>query len=109
MEKAKTPPVKIKILSETGIFNVHSNGGRSKTVIFKLGSYQFKIDILSESFASQSYARLYKWTEQSGFSLVTNKNPMRDYKIDVSYRDNYLQTTFDPIVRDLKKLAKNFI
>lgn len=115
MEKEKAPKAErsksptLKIIEDSGIVNVHSNGGRTRTIIFKIGVQQFKISIKSESYDFQSYARLYKWTEQNGFSQVIQKNPKRDFNVDISYSDRYTQSAFDSIIIYLKKLAKDFI
>jgi hypothetical protein len=74
-----------------------------------MGPHRFKISIKSESYKEQSYATLYKWTDQNGFASIVSKNPKRDYDIDLSHRTGYMQTAFKPIIDDLKKLAKEFI
>ena len=96
-------------IENIGIVKQSSNGARSQTIIFKIGNHRFRISIHSESYESQSYAVLDKWTDQSGFGRIVAKNPKRDYGIDLSYSDGYAQTAFKPIIDDLKKLAKSFI
>lgn len=100
---------KIIEIENSGIFKSNSNGGRLQTIVFKIGAHRFKIAIKSESYVAQSYATLYKWTDTAGFAQVVNKNPSRDYGIDLSYRDGYAESAFMPIIKDLKKLAKSFI
>lgn len=98
-----------KTITDTGIQNLHSNGGRSQTIIFKNDKdQQFKICILSESYKPQSYARLYKWTDTNGFSIITAKNPVSSYNIDISYQQQYRKNAFDPIIKDLQEIASHF-
>ena len=105
---AKIKP-KFIVIDETPIQDRSSNGGRFKEIIFKNDKDEkFKLAILSESYVSQSYARLYKWTTENGFEIIKSKNPMKDFKIDISYRAGYLQSSFDPIVKDMMKLAEHF-
>ena len=43
-----------------------------------------------------------------GWSIIHGKNPKKDYDIDISYSSNFSQNSFEPIIKDLKKLAKQF-
>ncbi len=103
-----------EILNE-GIKEGYSNGARYQTVILKCKKLHFdnvfekyKIDIKSESHESQSYARLLKWTDNNGWCLIVEKNPKRDYQIDISYKTPVLKSSFKVIIDDLKKLIEHF-
>lgn len=101
--------VKFKVINETAIQNCASNGGRKKEIIFTNDKNEkFRISILSESYKSQSHSFLYKWSETKGWNMIIDKNPLSEYNVDISYSDNYSQTSFDKIVRDLKKIAETF-
>jgi hypothetical protein len=103
--------MKIKEIVNTGIKNKHSNGARDQEIILQVDTTKekFKIFIHSESYEFQSYARLYKWNTVNGWNVINSVNPKTDYYIDLSYRTAYPQSSFDPIIRDFKKLIKVFI
>jgi len=101
--------MKLKKVLDTGIKRGHSNGERTQEIIFENDKNEkYRVYIESESYVDQSYARLYKWTNDNGWGLITSKNPKRDYNIDISYQENYSALTFEPIVRDLKKIICRF-
>jgi hypothetical protein len=95
-------------IDDSGILSFYRNGGYIQTFLFSLGESLFKIEILSESHADQSYAQLLKWTDQSGFCLIINKNPKKQFNIDVSSKSNVDPNAFKPIIEDLVKIARNF-
>lgn len=101
--------MKLKIIEDTGIYKVNSNGIREQTLIFKLGLIQYKISIRSDSIEEQSYAKLFKWTDKNGFSLIINKNPVKHYGLDISYKEKIEGTEFKKIIDDLVRIAKDFI
>lgn len=97
------------IIDDTFIVNEHSNGGRSRTVLFSnKNKEKFRITVHSESYESQSYARLYKWTSEKGYECISSKNPLRDFFVDISYSSSYSQKAFDGIVEHLMKIAESF-
>lgn len=97
------------VIEDLGIQSCSSNGGRKKTVLFQNEKKErFRIRILSESFESQSFAILEKWTDANGFSVIIRKNPKADFQIDISYKDNYSASAFEPIVKDLKRISESF-
>lgn len=99
----------MKVILNEGIKPSSSNGGRFQDVILTNDKKEkFRIYILSESHESQSYARLYKWTDQKGWEIITSKNPKRDYGIDISYKSSYHVGAFDRIISDLTSIAKHF-
>ena len=101
--------MKLKKVLDTGIKPGNSNGERKQEIIFENDTNEkYRITIESESYVDQSYARLQKWTNERGWELITARNPKRDYNIDISYSSNYSQTTFEPIVRDFKKIITRF-
>jgi|31_taG_2_1085359.scaffolds.fasta_scaffold02094_3 hypothetical protein len=98
-------------LKDTGIKEKKSNGARSQEIIWKIKETgeKFRVLIHSESYVFQSYFRLYKWSDANNeWNLVTVGNPANDYNIDISYKTSYSSSAFDPIINDLKKLAKQF-
>jgi hypothetical protein len=103
--------MKFKTILNTGITNGNSNGGRNYEEIFTdEKNDKFRIYIHSESYKSQSYARLFKWSDKDGWLTIQSKNPENDYNINISYREKgtYSENVFDIIVKDLKQLAENF-
>lgn len=98
----------MKILDDSKIRVLHSNGGRNQVILLEHNGILYKINILSESYVSQSYGRLYVLNNNNELTLLKTINPERDYGIDISSRDNYSSNTFDPIINDFKKLIKNF-
>ena len=102
--------MKFKTLKDTSIIEKNKNGSRDQEIIWKTSEgKKFRILIHSESYEFQSYARLYAWSEQNNeWNIISNCNPARDYKINLAYKQNYSQLAFDPIIKDFKKLAKEF-
>lgn len=98
-------------IKNTGIQEMRSNGARNQEIIWKIKetNEKFRLLVHSESYDSQSYYRLYKWSNQNNeWNVITSGNPKRDYNIDISYSTRYIPTAFLPIIRDMKKLAKEF-
>jgi hypothetical protein len=99
----------MKVILNEGIKPSSSNGGRFQDIIIvNEKKEKFRIYILSESHESQSYARLYKWTNEKGWEVITSKNPKRDYKIDISHQSGYPQSAFNRIISDLTAIAEHF-
>lgn len=98
----------MKILDNPGIKELKSNGGRNQVMLLEHNGILYKINILSESYESQSYGRLYVLNKNNELTLLKLINPNRDYNIDISYRDSYPSTSFEPIINDFKKLIKSF-
>jgi hypothetical protein len=98
-------------IKDTGIQEMHSNGGRKQEIIWKIKETgdKFRLLILSESYNFQSYYRLYKWSEEKNeWNIVTSGNPVRDYNINIAYSSRYPSNAFDRIISDMKKIAKEF-
>lgn len=102
--------MKFKTIYNTGIEILgDSNGSRTYVEVFTNDKEeQYKIEIKSESYITQSYAKLYKWSTTDGWLQIVNKNPRRQFGVDISYKDNFSVNVFDPIIKDLKKLAESF-
>lgn len=96
------------VIEDSGNNSVYSNGAWERTLLFRKDNIQFKISIRCESYEFQSYARLYKWTEQKGFECVIGKQPQCDYHINCAYRnENEMpKGIYDPIVKDLMEIAE---
>jgi hypothetical protein len=102
--------MKFRNIESTGIErNNDANGSRTYTSIFlNEKDEQFMIDIRSESYKRQSYAKLFKWSQQQGWLIITTKNPHFHYNVDISFSNDFEQTVFDPIIKDLKEIAGFF-
>lgn len=102
--------MKFKTIYNTGIQKLDdSNGSRTYVEVFTNDKEeQYKIEIKSESYISQSYAKLYKWSTTEGWLQIVNKNPKRQFGVDISYQDNFPANIFDYMIKDLKKLAESF-
>ena len=99
-----------KIIVDTGITAKHSNGARAQEIIYEAENKEkFRIYIHSESYDFQSYARLYKWSNEKGWLQIHQVNPAKDYNINLSYRPIPTYNAFAPIIRDLNKIMKAFI
>ena len=105
------PKGPFKEIKDTGIFVSNKNGGRDQEILFysEMTQERFRIFVHSESYDFQSYGRLYKWSEKNGWNLIHQVNPKRDYNIDLSYRNDYSQSAYTPIIKELKSIAKHFI
>ena len=54
-------------IDNTGVYKGHQNGGIDQIIIFTINGNndkKFKIDMHSESYDFQSYARLFEWTDE---------------------------------------------
>jgi hypothetical protein len=98
--------IKIEIIDDTGIKESHSNGGRTRTILYKVNTRFWKLIIHSESYVSQSYVRLYSSSVLDNWSLIKNGNPKKDHEIDISYRTSYISNAFDGIVRHYQEIIK---
>lgn len=99
----------MKLISDTGIQILRTNGGRAQTVIFINDKQEkFKISIKSETHDFQSYAKLYKWSDSEGWLHIVTKNPKDFYGIKIAHVYPVNPKIFAPIINDLKKLSKNF-
>ena len=96
-------------IDNTGAYEGNQNGGIDQTIIFTIGNddNKFKIDIHSESYDFQSYARLFKWTDEKGFALITNHNPKKRYGLDLAYKP-IKQNCYTGIIEALVKIAGKF-
>lgn len=100
----------LKAIKDTGIIEKNNNGSRDREIIWK-NPYgeKFRVLIHSQSYDFQSYAKVYKWNESNNeWNIISSANPKRDYGIELAYKQNYSQYAFDPILRDFKKLVKEF-
>jgi hypothetical protein len=103
--------MRFSTIKDTGIKEMHSNGGRNQEIIWKIKetNEKFRLIIHSESYKFQSYYRLYKWSnENNEWNIITSGNPSKDYSIDIAYHSQYSAYAFDPIIKDMKKIAKEF-
>lgn len=102
----KKEDVDYELIDDTGIVENHSNGGRTRTILYKMGGTFWKLIIHSESYNFQSYIRLYSSSTLDNWTLIKNGNPKKDYNIDISYSRSYTPYVFDGIIRDYKKIIK---
>ena len=102
--------MKKKEIENSGILEAQINGGYRQEILFTLDKKnKFKISIMSERHTSQSYAKLFKWTDKEGFALVISKNPKTQYNIDVAYKRNVNGAAFKSIIDDLARIAETFV
>lgn len=98
----------MKKIDDSGIFCVKSNDGKKQNILIEHNNVLYKIEILSESYESQSYGRLLVLTDKNEFNCLKAINPERDYGISLAYRDNYSSNAFERIIKDFESLIKKF-
>lgn len=100
-----------KEIKNTGIKRLERNGSRDMEIIWEIKETKekFRLFIHSESYDFQSYAKLSKWNDKDGWNVITSVNPHTDYNCNIAYSNQYRYTAFDPIIKDMKKIAKSFI
>lgn len=103
--KIKDKPV-IFVIDNSGIVEKHSNGGRTKTLIFKCNDRYWKLIIHSECYDFQSYIRLYSSSTLDNWTLIKSGNPKKDYNISVAYRKDCPDYIFNGIIEDYKEIIK---
>lgn len=105
-----TKRLTFKVLKDTGIIEKKRNGGRGQEIIWKTSEgKKFRVVIHCESYDFQSYGKLYAWNESGNeWNIISSCQPQRDYKIDVAYINRHSYSGFEPIIKDFKKLAKEF-
>ena len=96
----------IELIDDSGIVEKHSNGGRTKTIIFKCNDKYWRLIIHSESYDFQSYIRLYSSTTLDNWTLIKSGNPKKDYNISVAYRNDCPDYIFNGIIEDYKEIIK---
>lgn len=94
----------IEIIDDTGIEKKNSNGGRTQTLLMKYKDKIWKLVIHSESYWFQSYIRLYSLQGVDNWALIKQGNPKRDYRLDISNRNDYRENIFFGIIYDYKYL-----
>lgn len=94
----------IEIIDDTGIEKKNSNGGRTQTLLMKYKDKIWKLVIHSESYWFQSYIRLYSLQGVDNWALIKQGNPKRDYRLDISNRNDYRENIFFGIINDYKYL-----
>lgn len=106
MSESKKPKFKIELIDDSGIKEKNSNGGRTQTILFKVGNIFWKLIIHSESYSFQSYIRLYSGDGVNNWTLIKGGNPKEDYGIDISYQENYPCDIFSSIITNYKDIIK---
>lgn len=102
--KIEKPKINIKLIDDPGIKEKQSNGGRTQTLLFKVGKVFWKLIIHSESYSFQSYIRLYSGDGVNNWIIIKSGNPKKDYNIDIAYHSSYSKLVFNPIIEDYKKI-----
>ena len=101
--------LQINPIDDTGIVSGYRNGAKTQDILFRIGENRYKISIRSETHDFQSFARLFKWTQGNGFEPLIDKNPKRDFGIDISgYRTESDKNAFEPIISNLEQVAQKF-
>jgi hypothetical protein len=100
----------ITVIDETPIKKLHSNSGRSKTIIFKTRKDKYKLHILAESYEFQSKVVLYIWSDlNKDWNIVKTTNPIKEHNFTFSVSDQYWgHTNFDNIIWDYIKFIEKF-
>ena len=94
------------LLDDTGIMSTDRNGGRTRTIMYKVNNLFWKLIIHSETYISQSYIKLYSSLTLDNWNLIKIGNPKKDYNIDISYSERFSDNVFDGIIDDYKKLIE---
>ena len=94
------------LLDDTGIMSIDRNGGRTRTIMYKVNNLFWKLIIHSETYISQSYIKLYSSSTLDNWNLIKIGNPKKDYNIDISYSERFSDNVFDGIIDDYKKLIE---
>ena len=94
------------LLDDTGIMSTDRNGGRTRTIMYKVNNLFWKLIIHSETYISQSYIKLYSSSTLDNWNLIKIGNPKKDYNIDISYSERFSDNVFDGIIDDYKKLIE---
>ena len=93
-------------IENSGIKEIRSNGGRIQEILFKSDKNLFKISIKSEGHDFQSYAKLKILNKNKDWTVIISKNPLKDYGINISYKNDYRKDEFQKIILDLKRIAE---
>ena len=94
------------LIDDTGIMSTDRNGGRTRTIMYKVNNLFWKLIIHSETYISQSYIKLYSSSTLDNWNLIKIGNPKKDYNIDISYSERFSDNVFDGIIDDYKKLIE---
>jgi hypothetical protein len=101
---------KVTIIDKSEITERQSNGGLFQQGIFKIGDSKFQIYIKTDSYNSQSEAKLSKWTETNGFSVIKSSNLLSEYGENPTHKEpRNVVDFFDKVWDKLEKLAKEFV
>ena len=102
----KLNKIEFNLVDDTGIISNDRNGGRTRTVMYKVNNLFWKLIIHSETYISQSYIKLYSSSTLDNWNLIKIGNPKKDYNIDISYSERFSDNVFDGIIDDYKKLIE---
>ena len=102
----KLNKIEFNLVDDTGIMSTDRNGGRTRTIMYKVNNLFWKLIIHSETYISQSYIKLYSSSTLDNWNLIKNGNPKKDYNIDISYSERFSDNVFDGIIDDYKKLIE---
>lgn len=102
----KLNKIEFNLVDDTGIMSTDRNGGRTRTIMYKVNNLFWKLIIHSETYISQSYIKLYSSSTLDNWNLIKIGNPKKDYNIDISYSERFSDNVFDGIIDDYKKLIE---
>ena len=102
----KLNKIEFNLVDDTGIMSTDRNGGRTRTIMYKVNNLFWKLIIHSETYISQSYIKLYSSLTLDNWNLIKIGNPKKDYNIDISYSERFSDNVFDGIIDDYKKLIE---
>jgi len=101
--------MKLKTIIDTGIVAYDRNGSRNQKIQIQVNDLLFKIDIHSESYEFQSYARLEILNDEKNWTVLTSNNPKKDFGIDISYQNSYNQNAFKSIINSFESYIKKLV
>lgn len=103
-----------KIIQEMVLYK-----GRSSlkgTQLYSIGSSKFRIEINSDGYTDQSYVSLSKWTEKSGYEVITSQPVEIYYRMysEVHIGHNSETSSFalqfkKEAISNMLKISKNFL
>ena len=86
----KLNKIEFNLVDDTGIMSTDRNGGRTRTIMYKVNNLFWKLIIHSETYISQSYIKLYSSLTLDNWNLIKIGNPKKDYNIDISYSERFV-------------------
>lgn len=90
---------------KSGVFKYNDNYYSTEILNFENHKFKIEIDCYKKNY-NKSTAKLFKWIDNIGWSLILSCNPNRELRI-YDFTDEY--EMFENIKTDLLKIADNFL